>query len=176
MNTFETGTTQKTGCKPQEIEKGRTKMADRNKENMQVERIEISPAVEWQKARAGIEELRRLLDSEVIHLAQSDEIKNAYSPITWVKLCRAIRHVTEGMTAVRLATEGKPTAVIEAMTGIRPSRIGAFKAWNTRWRKAIKHYLTLQWRKQEERTADIAFLRSIGIAVEDESATNKVAA
>jgi len=150
-------------------------MADDKKEKVQVEKVEISPAVEWEKARAGIEELRRLLDSEVIHLSQNSDIQNAYSPITWAKLCRQIRHVTEGMMAVRLATEGKPTAVIEAMTGIHPARIGAFKAWNTRWRKAIKHYLTIQWRKQEERKADIAFLRSIGIAVEDESRTIEVA-
>ena len=150
-------------------------MEDNKQEKIQ-ERVEISPAVEWQKARAGIEELRRLLDSEVIRLSRNSDIQNAYSPITWVKLCRQIRHVTEGMMAVRLASEGKPTAVIKAMTGIRTARIGAFKAWNTRWRKAIKHFLTIQWRKQEERIADIAFLKSIGIAVEDESEIGEVAA
>jgi len=152
------------------------KNKDHKNEEVQVEKVEISPAVEWEKARAGIEQLRRLLDSEVIHLAQNSEIQNAYSPITWAKLCRQIRHVTEGMMSVRLATEGMPTATIEAMTGIHPSRIGAFKAWNTRWRRAIKHYLTIQWRKREERLADIAFLRSIGIAVGDVSEIDEVAA
>ena len=41
-------------------------------------KVEISPAVKWQKARAGIEELRRLLAPEVIHLAQNCDIQNAY--------------------------------------------------------------------------------------------------
>jgi len=151
-------------------------MANNEREEVQVEKIEISPAVEWEQARAAIEQLRLILDSEVEYLANSDDIRNAYSPITWVKLCRQIRHVTEGMTAVRLATEGKSTPVIGAMTGIHPARIGAFRAWNTRWRKAIKHYLTIQWRKREERMADIAFLRSIGIAVEGDSVTSEVGA
>ena len=91
-----------------------------------------------------------------------------YSPRTWVKLCRQIQHVREGMTCVRLAVEGKSTAEIHRLTGIHTYRIGAFKAWNTIWKRAIDHVLTIQFRNERERQVDIAFLRSIGIAVQDD--------
>jgi hypothetical protein len=69
-------------------------MANDN-EKVQVAQLEISPTVKWEKPRAGIEELRRMLDSEVIHLAHCGEIRNAYSSITWVKLCCEIKHEGE---------------------------------------------------------------------------------
>jgi hypothetical protein len=137
------------------------------KSKLKIEKIAINPGIEWATAQAGVDQLKRLLDTEIHHLSQSPEIRNAYSPITWTKLCRTIHHVTEGMAAVRLATEGKSTSDIHAITGIGHQRIAAFRAWNTRWVKVIRHYLTIQWRHEEERRADIHFLRSVGIAVED---------
>jgi hypothetical protein len=144
----------------------------KEKEKLKVERVKVSSEVEWKTAREGIEQLRQLLDAEIVTLDNNAQIRNAYSPITWSKLCRYINHATEGMMAVRLATEGKTTPEIAAITGMPTTRIAAFKAWNTIWKKAIDKFLTIKWRKQEERRADIEFLRAIGIKVEDESEVN----
>ena len=119
----------------------------------------------------AMHELSKVLSLEIGHLQDRPDIRDAYSPITWLKLCRYIQHATDGLTSVRLATEGHDTKTISEMTGIHPGRIAAFKAWNTMWLRAVRHELTIKWRKAEERIADITFLRSIGISVGDE-ATN----
>ena len=144
-------------------------MTERKKEKVKIEKVEISATVEWGNANLGVKELQRLLEAEVTHLQSNPGIRNAYSPITWVKLCRSIKHVTEGMTAVRLSVEGMSASEINEATGIATRRIGAFKAWNTVWKKAVNRYMTLKWRKAEERSADIAFLISIGISVDEEN-------
>lgn len=151
-------------------------MAKAKKEKLTVEKIAVSSTVEWAQAQNGVAELKRLLDVELDRLQANPEIKNAYSPITWIKLCRSIHHLTEGMTAVRLSTEGMTAQQISAGTGIGVLRIGAFKAWNTRWLKAIRHTIAIKWAKAEERLADIAFLRSVGIAVEDAAPNTEGAA
>lgn len=141
--------------------------ANKEKEKLRVEKIAVRSDIEWDHARRGLLELKSLLDAEISALSSTAEIRNAYSPITWVKLCRYIRHATEGMTAVRLSTEGKSARAIAAATGMSTSRIAAFKAWNTIWRGQIQKFIELRWRKAEERRADIEFLRSIGIAVDE---------
>jgi hypothetical protein len=138
-----------------------------DKKKVTTEQLTVSPAVEWDAAERGLADLQKALALEISQLQTHTEIRNAYSPITWLKLCRSIKHATEGMAAVRLSVAGKTNAEISESTGIKPPRIGAFKAWNTIYRKAIARTITLRWRKQEERLADIAFLRAIGIAVEE---------
>jgi hypothetical protein len=135
------------------------------KPELKKEKIAINADVEWDVARQGINQLKNLLDAEITYLGTDSTVRNAYSPLTWVRLCRTINHLTEGMAAVRLATNGYTTSEIHTMTGISVLRIAAFRAVNTRWVRAIEHYLTIQWRRHEERHADIAFLRSVGIAV-----------
>jgi hypothetical protein len=49
------------------------------------------------------------------------------SPLTWVRLCGHIHHLTEGMVAGRLATDGHTTNEIHTMTGISVLRIAAIK-------------------------------------------------
>jgi hypothetical protein len=142
-------------------------------EKVTVEKIVVSATVEWAQAQTGVAELKRVVDVELDRLQAIPEIKNAYSPITWLRLCRSIHHVTEGMTAVRLSTEGMTAQQINASTGIGVSRIAGFKAWNTRWLKAIRHTIAIKWAKEEERLADIAFLRSVGISVEDAVVTHE---
>jgi hypothetical protein len=140
------------------------------KPKVTVEKIVVSPKVEWDLAVAAIAELKAVLDFEIESLRAKPEIKNAYSPITWHKLCRQVLHVTEGMAAVRLSIDGWDAGQIQAMTGIHQSRTAAFKAWNTRWVRAIRHTIEIRWAKAEERIRDIAWLKSIGISVDDTTA------
>lgn len=145
------------------------------KEKLHVEKIAVRSEIEWDHAKRGLLELKSLLDAEISALSSTAEIRNAYSPITWIKLCQYIRHATEGMTAVRQSTEGKSAKEISAATGMSTSRIAAFKAWNTMWRGEIRKIIELKWRKAEERRADIQFLRSIGIAVAESEWTGGAA-
>ena len=92
----------------------------------------INPEIEWKTAEAGIEQLKRWFDDEINQFQTNPNIRNAYSPITWLKFCCSMRDVAEGMAAVRLATEGKTTQEIHALTGMPVPRIAAFRAWNTR--------------------------------------------
>lgn len=144
-------------------------MAD-EKPKATIEKIVINSNVEWELAIAGIAELKRALDTEIENLRTKPEIKNAYSPITWAKLCRQVHHVTDGMTSVRLSIEGMTSEQVQATTGIHRLRVAAFKAVNTRWVKAVRHTIEIRWAKAEERIRDIAWLKSIGISVEDTTA------
>ncbi|SRR5260370_34470209 len=117
-----------------------------DKKKVTVEQLPVSPAVEWDAAERGLADLQKALALEINQLQTRSEIRNAYSPITWLKLCRSIKHATEGMAAVRLSVAGKTNAEISDATGIKPLRIGAFKAWNTIYRKAIARTITLRWR------------------------------
>ena len=140
-----------------------------DKKKATVEQLPVSPAVEWDAAERGLADLQKALALEINQLQTHTEIRNAYSPVTWWKLCRSIKHATEGMAAVRLSVAGKTNSEITDATGIKSRRVGAFKAWNTIYRRAIARTITLRWRREEERRADIAFLRSIGIAVEEDN-------
>lgn len=144
-----------------------------NKDKLKVEKIGVSAEVEWTAAKAGLDELHARLAAEITYLETTDAIRDAYSPITWVKMCRYLKHATEGMAAVRLSVEGKTAQEIHTITGIPTSRIGAFKAWNTIWKKSIAKMITIKWRKEQERLADIAFLRSIGISTGELEATHE---
>lgn len=98
------------------------------KEKLRTERIKALDQVDWLAAERGISDMIATLRTELADLRTNTAIQNAYSPITWVKLCRQIQHVRKGMTCVRLASEGKTTEEIGKLTGIHSHRIGAFRA------------------------------------------------
>lgn len=137
------------------------------KEILRTEKIKVLDQVDWLTAERGINDMIATLRNELADLRTNTTIQNAYSPVTWVKLCRQIQHVREGMTCVRMASEGKTTEEIGKLTGIDSHRIGAFRAWNTIWKRAIERVLTIKFRNEQERQSDIEFLRSIGIAVNE---------
>lgn len=137
------------------------------KEKIKEEKMKVLDQVDWSQAQAAIGQMIDTLRGELDNLQSDTKIQNAYSPVTWVKLCREIQHVREGMTCVRLAVEGKRTEEISMLTGVHPQRIAAFRAWNTIWKRAIERNLTIKFRNEQELQADISFLRGIGIAVDD---------
>jgi hypothetical protein len=115
-----------------------------DKKKVTVEQLPVSPAVEWDAAERGLVDLQKALALEISQLQTHNEIRNAYSPIIWWKLCRSTKHATEGMAAVRLSVAGKTNSEITEATGIKPRRVGAFKAWNTIYRKVIARTITLR--------------------------------
>jgi hypothetical protein len=52
--------------------------------------------VEWQKAREAADHLTGMLADEVSYLTDGDKLKNVYSHIAWIRLCRAISTLTDG--------------------------------------------------------------------------------
>jgi len=59
-------------------------MADNKREKIR-EQVKISPAVEWQEARTGIEERRRLLDSESF---------NSHKTVTFLNQVRKVLEIS----------------------------------------------------------------------------------
>jgi hypothetical protein len=131
--------------------------------------LTVSARVEWPKAEAEFGRLRAILSDEIAYLMSDAELRNAYSPIAWVRLCQGVKHLTEGMAAIRLHCEGKTNEEIAATTGVNTRRVGAYKAWNTQYKRAINRTLRIKGRNKEQREADIAFLRAVGVAIIDEA-------
>lgn len=52
------------------------------KEKLHIEKVEVSPKIEWEHAKHGLLQLQGMLDQEIAALATNAEIRNAYSPIT----------------------------------------------------------------------------------------------
>lgn len=48
----------------------------------------MEPQVEWEKARQAAAKLESLLSDEVAYLIEGNKIKNVYSPVAWVRMCR----------------------------------------------------------------------------------------
>lgn len=133
--------------------------------------VTVSNRVEWPLAEAEFERLHMVLTDEIAYLTSDAELRNAYSPIAWVRLCQGIKHLTEGMAAIRLHCEGKSNEEIAEATGVNTRRVGAFKAWNTQYKRAINRTMRLKGKTEEQRKADIAFLRSVGVSIIDEEVT-----
>lgn len=133
------------------------------------EYVDIDPEVEWCVAEEAIGNLQRMLSGELAHLAANEAIRNAYGPIAWLRLCRTVSHVIEGMAVVRLASAGATNDQIKEATRVDPLRIAAFKAVNTKWCKQLKRRIDIRWRREEERQREMEFLRSIGVLVREDS-------
>jgi hypothetical protein len=139
-----------------------------NSKQQKKQTLMVSPKVEWALGEKAFQDLNKVLSDEITYLTIDVEIRNAYSPIAWARLCLGIRHLTQGMATIRLHCEGKTNKEIEAQTGVDVRRIAAFKAWNTQYKKSIHRALTIRGRNKEQRKADLKFLRSIGVSIVDE--------
>jgi hypothetical protein len=125
-------------------------------------------SVDWEQARTAAYDMIRKLNGEIADLSTITEIKDAYSPMAWLGICQQLRIVTDGMATMRLLTTGHSSAEIHNVTGIASGSIAAYKAWNTMYAQSIQTYaakrIRIKGRTQAEKDADIAFLRSCGIA------------
>jgi hypothetical protein len=119
--------------------------------------------VEWKKARDAAERLTGMLADEVSYLTDGDKLKNVYSPIAWIRLCRAIATLTAGMAVMRLVFEGKTNDDIQQMTGLPRTIIAAYKAWNTMYSRAVRKVLAAKGKTEEQRKRDLEFLASNGV-------------
>jgi hypothetical protein len=119
--------------------------------------------VEWQKAREAADHLTGMLADEVSYLTDGDKLKNVYSPIAWIRLCRAISTLTAGMAVMRLVFEGKTNEEIQQTTGLPRTIIAAYKAWNTMYSRGVKKVLAANGKTEEQRKRDLEFLASIGV-------------
>jgi len=67
----------------------------------------LQARIEWKKAKEAADKFEAMLASEVAYLTHGDKLKNVYSPIAWVRLCRMLHTLTYGMACMRLVFEGK---------------------------------------------------------------------
>lgn len=120
--------------------------------------------VDWEKARKAAYRMASQLTSEVATL---DNLKDAYSPMAWINICRQLRVVTDGMTTMRLIAEGKNNASISTEAHVTVGSIAAYKAWNTMYLQmldeGIQRRVPIKGRTHEEKNQDAEFLRSCGI-------------
>jgi hypothetical protein len=127
------------------------------------EQIAVVPKVDWNEAKIGLSQLYRELGDEIGKLIGSESVRNAYSPVTWWKICRYIEHITEGLMVVRLSNIGLSPTEIFRETGIVPNRTAAFRAWATRFKGDEGKSVTIDWRTDHERKKFIDLMDKIGI-------------
>jgi uncharacterized protein YerC len=125
----------------------------------------INPEVEWDTAREAAERLMEMLVDEVGYLTHGGNLKNVYSPIAWIRLCRAISTLTNGMSVMRLVSEGKSNEEIARITGLPNMTIAAYKAWNTMYARGVEKALAAKGKTEEQRKRDVEFLFSIGVTL-----------
>jgi hypothetical protein len=125
-------------------------------------------SVEWESARRAAFEMSAKLQGEVAELQELAGVKDAYSPMAWLAICQHLRSVTDGMTVMRMLAEGKEPKQITAETGIPSGSVAAYQAWNTMYRRNVTQIINkrirIKGKNEAEQKADIAFLRSCGIA------------
>ena len=127
----------------------------------------MEPQVEWEKAREAAAKLESLLSDEVAYLTEGNRIKNVYSPVAWVRMCRMLHTLTYGMTVMRMVFEGKTNAEITTATGLPVTVIAAYKAWNTMYGDMVGGMLAARGKSEKARKRDLEFLASIGVTLED---------
>lgn len=127
----------------------------------------MEPQIEWEKARVAAEKLESLLSDEVAYLIEGNKIKNVYSPMAYVRICRMLHTLTYGMAVMRMVYEGKTNAEITKATGLLGTVIAAYKAWNTMYSDMIGKMLVARGKTEEARKRDLEFLASIGVTLED---------
>lgn len=131
--------------------------------------VVVVGSVEWAQARKAAYEMASVLSKEVSALNEVPQIKDAYSPVAWVNICRQLRVVTDGMITMRLLAENKTNKQIYEEAGIDPASVAAYKAWNTMYARnieqGIKRKITIKAKTHAILQADIDWLHSIGISV-----------
>ena len=127
----------------------------------------MEPQVEWERAREAAAKLESLLSDEVAYLIEGNKIKNVYSPVAWVRMCRMLYTLTCGMAVMRMVYEGKANAEITKATGLPVTVIAAYKAWNTMYSDMVGSMLAARGKTEEARKRDLEFLASIGVSLED---------
>lgn len=140
------------------------------KKNAPVLDVVLLGNVEWSQARAAAFDLLQKLSGEIVDLNKLAATKDAYSPVAWMNICRQLQIVTDGMIVMRMLTAGKSPNEIALETGIAHGSISAYKAWNTMYTRALRanaeRRVAVKGHTKAEREADIAFLRSCGIALD----------
>jgi len=151
--------------------------ANKNPKSRRIEML--NPKIELQIAAQQTENLSKQLQAESCLLSTSKTIQNAYSPAAWIRHFMIQRSVIRGMAINRMVAAGKTMAEIQAETNCTTSEIAAYKAWNTMYAKSFG--LSIQppkpgkngkvsKKRQTKNEADMAFLKSCGIQVEEEEA------
>ena len=125
----------------------------------------MEPHVEWEKARDAAVKLESLLSDEIAFLSEGNKIKNVYSPVAWVRMCRMLHTLTYGMAVMRMVHEGKTNAEITKATGMPGTVIAAYKAWNTMYSDMVGGMLAARGKTEEARKRDLEFLASIGVSL-----------
>ena len=128
---------------------------------------QLKPKVEWEKAKQAAEKLESLLSDEIAYLVEGNKIKNVYSPVAWVRMCRMLHTLTYGMAAMRLVYEGKTNAEIQLAIGLPSNSTAAYKAWNTNYAKMLNTMFAARGKTEAARKRDLEFLASIGVTLED---------
>jgi len=128
----------------------------------------MEPQVEWEKARDAATKLESLLSDEVAYLIEGNKIKNVYSPMAWVRMCRMLNTLTYGMSVMRMIYEGKNNAEIREATGLPTTVIAAYKAWNTMYSDKLGSMLAARGKTDEARKRDLEFLALIGVSLRED--------
>lgn len=128
----------------------------------------MEPQVEWEKAREAAAKLESLLSGEVAYLIEGNKIKNVYSPVAWVRMCRMLHTLTYGMAVMRMVYEGKTNAEITKATGLPATVIAAYKAWNTMYSDKVEAMLAARGKTEKARKRDLEFLASIGVSLRED--------
>ena len=142
----------------------RKKSMARNKQAA-VTRPTIHPQMEWERARQAANRMEEMLADEISYLTHGGKLKNVYSPVAWIRLCRTIRTLTSGMVVMRLTFEDKSNDEICQITGLTGQTVAAYKAWNTMYARDIQKMLAVRGKTEVQRKRDLEFLTSIGVSL-----------
>jgi uncharacterized protein YerC len=93
--------------------------------------------VQWATILIALIRLAPTLQQEVESLNM--QFIDAYSLMSWRSVCRHLRCFANGMTVMRLLSEGKTHAEITEATGIKSPSISAYKGCNTASVKRCGH-------------------------------------
>jgi hypothetical protein len=135
----------------------------------------VNQRIEARIARMQAEKLAALMSGETNLLLSDAKIQNAYSPMAWYRLCKAMHMLILGMAIVRLHAAGKSKAEVLQETGCTIGEYAAYKAWNTIYARGLGIRLekpkpnkqgVVSKAKQAKYDADLAFLRECGISGE----------
>jgi DNA-binding CsgD family transcriptional regulator len=122
------------------------------------------PKIELQIAALQAEKLKQQLENEMEWLLAGN-LRNAYSPVAWVRLNREFLTILRGMQCMRLRIQGKSPAEIQAETGLSRQTIAAYTAWNTMYGRAIDRHLAARGRTKKQKQSDRQFLNDCGVTL-----------
>jgi DNA-binding CsgD family transcriptional regulator len=120
--------------------------------------------IELAIAELQARKLKQQLENEIEWL-MAGNLRNAYSPVAWVRLNREVLTALRGMQCMRLRAQGKSPAEIQGETGLSRQTIAAYTAWNTMYGRAIDRYLVARGKTEKQQETERKFLADCGVTL-----------